>query len=144
MKYDFLLKHKENHFFPVSENEIKEVEDILGLKFPIELREFLLEVGYGFLKRSEYNINRIFGPASIRDCRLRMNDFEFYPDLEVYEELEEDKLIFFEANESALLLIEMSGDKNNAVYYDEIKIADSLVEFLQKVMENDRYYVDLG
>jgi len=57
--------------------------------------------------------------------------------------LEEDKLIFFEVNESALLLIDISEEQHNAVYYDDIKIADSLEEFLRKIMEDDKYYIDL-
>ncbi len=85
-----------------------------------------------FSKESEYNINRIMGPFSIRDARLKVNDFKFYPDIEVYEDLEKDKLIFFEVNESALLLIEISEEQNNAIYYDDIKIADSLEEFFKK------------
>ncbi|MCR9039742.1 SMI1/KNR4 family protein [Bacillus sp. L381] len=143
MKYDFIKSYKENTFYPVSENEILEVENKLGLRLPYDLRQFLLEVGYGFLKKSEYNINRILGPASIRDARLKVNDFEFYPDIEVYEELEEDKVIFFEANESALLLIELGNEQNNSIYYDDIKIADSLEEFLIELMKNDKYYLDL-
>ncbi|AEB25815.1 MULTISPECIES: SMI1/KNR4 family protein [Bacillus] len=143
MKYDFINSYKENTFYPVSENEILEVENKLGLRLPYDLRQFLLEVGYGFLKKSEYNINRILGPASIRDARLKVNDFEFYPDIEVYEELEEDKVIFFEANESALLLIELGNEQNNSIYYDDIKIADSLEEFLIELMKNDKYYLDL-
>ncbi|MDL5024322.1 MULTISPECIES: SMI1/KNR4 family protein [Bacillus amyloliquefaciens group] len=66
MKYDFIKTYKENTFYPVSENEILEVENKLGSRLPYDLRQFLLEVGYGFLKKSEYNINRILGPASIR------------------------------------------------------------------------------
>ncbi|MGX4255966.1 SMI1/KNR4 family protein [Bacillus velezensis] len=143
MKYDFIKTYKENTFYPVSENEILEVENKLGLRLPYDLRQFLLEIGYGFLKKSEYNINRILGPASIRDARLKVNDFEFYPDIEVYEELEEDKLIFFEANESALLLIALGNEQNNSIYYDDIKIADSLEEFLIELMKNDKYYLDL-
>lgn len=143
MRFDFIQNQFGNQFFPVSEKEIEEVESTLGLKFPYDLREFLIEVGYGFLRKSEYNINRIMGPASIRDARLKVNDFEFYPDIEVYEELEEGKIIFFEANESALLLIDLSEEKNNSIYYDEIKIADSLEEFLRKVMEDDKYYIDM-
>ncbi|MFE4303454.1 SMI1/KNR4 family protein [Bacillus velezensis] len=143
MKYDFIKTYKENTFYQVSENEILEVDNKLGLRLPYDLRQFLLEVGYGFLKKSEYNINRILGPASIRDARLKVNDFEFYPDIEVYEELEEDKLIFFEENESALLLIALGNEQNNSIYYDDIKIADSLEEFLIELMKNDKYYLDL-
>lgn len=141
MRYDFVANQQDNQFYPVCEADIEEVEGTLGLKFPFELRKFLLEVGYGFIQGSEYNINRIMGPSSIRDARLKVNDFEFYPDIELYEDLEEGKLLFFEANESALLLIEISEEQNNAIYYDDIKIADSLEEFLEKVMEGDGYYL---
>lgn len=143
MGFKFIKNQVGNQFFPVKEEEVEKVESTLGLRFPNELRNFLLEVGFGFLRKSEYNINRIMGPASIRDARLKINDYKFYPDIEVYEELEHGKLIFFEANESALLLIELSDNKNNAIYYDEIKIADSLEEFLRKVMVDDQYYVDM-
>lgn len=143
MRFNFIKGQDGSQFFPVNENEIEEVESTLGLKIPYDLREFLLEVGYGFLRKSEYNINRIMGPASIRDARLKVNDFEFYPDIEAYEELEGDKLIFFEANESALLLIELGEEKSNSIYYDEIKIADSFEEFLRKLMDNDNYYIDM-
>ncbi|WP_424160495.1 SMI1/KNR4 family protein [Bacillus amyloliquefaciens] len=143
MKYNFIKNYKENTFYPVSENEILEIENKLGLRLPYDLRQFLLEVGYGFLEKSEYNINRILGPASIRDARLKVNDFEIYPDIEVYEELEGDKLIFFEANESALFLIELGDEQKNSIFYDDIKIADSLEEFLIKLIKNDKYYIDL-
>lgn len=144
MRYDFVANQQDSQFYPVCEADIEEVEGTLGLKFPFELRKFLLEVGYGFLQSSKDNINRIMGPSSIRDARLKVNDFEFYPDIELYEDLEEGKLLFFEANESALLLIEISEEQNNAIYYDDTKIADSLEEFLKKVMEDDNYYIDLA
>jgi len=42
-------------------------------------------------------------PYSVRDFRVRENDFEFYPDIEIYDEFENNKLIFFEGSESALM-----------------------------------------
>lgn len=54
MRYDFVKNQKDNQFYPVSKNDIEEVEETLGLKFPFELRKFLLEVGYGSSK--EQNI----------------------------------------------------------------------------------------
>ena len=60
---NLLKKTRSNSFYPVSEKEIEEVERNLDLKFPNELREFLIEVGYGFIKGSEFNINRIMGPV---------------------------------------------------------------------------------
>jgi len=45
-----------------------------------------------------------------------------------------------------LLLIEISEEPHNPIYYDDIKIVDSLEEFLKKMMEmeDDRYYIDLA
>ena len=105
MGYESMKANQENSFYPVTENEIKEVEKELDLKFPKELVNFYIEVGYGFIKGSEYNINRIMDPYSVRDFRLRDNDFEFYPDIEIYDEFENNKLIFFEGSESALMSI---------------------------------------
>ncbi|MGG3424115.1 SMI1/KNR4 family protein [Heyndrickxia faecalis] len=143
MSYEFIKVNQENSFYPVTENEIKEVERELKLNFPEELANFYLEVGYGFIKGSEYNINRIMDPYSIRDFRLRINDFEFYPDIEIYDEFENNKLIFFESSESALMSIELNENDKNPIYYYDIQIAASLEEFLRKIDENDKYYLEL-
>ncbi|WP_144697452.1 SMI1/KNR4 family protein [Fictibacillus phosphorivorans] len=143
MGYEFIKANEENSFYPVSENEIKEVEKELNLKFPKELVDFYIEVGYGFIKGSEFNINRIMDPYSVRDFRLRVNDFEFYPEIEIYDEYENNKLIFFEGSESALMSIELKEKNSSPVYYYDIQIATSLEEFLRKINENDRYYLEL-
>ena len=80
---------------------------------------------------------------SVKDFRLRMNDFEFFPDIEIYDEFEENKLIFFEGSESALMSIELSDNPENPIYYYDTQIATSLTEFLIKIEENDKYYIDL-
>lgn len=143
MSYEFIKTNQENSFYPVTENEIKEVEKELNLKFPKELINFYKEVGYGFIKGSDFNINRIMDPYSVRDFRLRVNDFEFYPDIEIYDEFENNKLIFFEGSESALMSIELNDHYRNAVYYYDIQIATSLEVFFRKLEENDKYYLEL-
>ncbi|WP_370224326.1 SMI1/KNR4 family protein [Cytobacillus sp.] len=143
MGYESMKANQENSFYRVTENEIKDVEKELDLKFPKELVNFYIEVGYGFIKGSEFNINRIMDPYSVRDFRLRVNDFEFYPDIEIYDEFENNKLIFFEGSESALMSIEFNEKKSSPVYYYDIQIATSLEEFLRKIEENDKYYLEL-
>lgn len=144
MSYKFISANRENSFYPVTEEEIQEAEKELQLKFPKELIDFYLEVGYGFIKGSEYNINRIMDPFSVRDFRLKINDYEFYPDIEVYGLFEENKLIFFEGSESALMSIELTENEHhtNPIYYDDIQIAASLEEFLSKIGDNDKYYLE--
>lgn len=143
MDYEFIKKNQENSFFPVDESEIRTAEKELDLKFPKELINFYIKVGYGFINGSEFNINRIMDPYSVRDFRLRINDFEFYPDIEIYDEFESDKLIFFESNESALMSIGLNEKNSYPVYYYNIEIAASLEEFLRKIEENDQYYLKL-
>ncbi|MCM3195755.1 SMI1/KNR4 family protein [Priestia megaterium] len=143
MGYKSMKANQENSFYPVTENEIKEVEKELNLKFPKELVNFYIEVGYGFIKGSEYNINRIMDPYSVRDFRLRDNDFEFYPDIEIYDKFENNKLIFFEGSESALMSIELNEKNGSPVYYYDIQIATSLEEFLRKIEVDDKYYLEL-
>lgn len=143
MSYEFIKANQESSFYPVAENEIKEVEKELDLKLPGELVNFYNEIGYGFIKGSEFNVNRIMDPYSVRDFRLRINDFEFYPDIEIYDEFESDKLIFFEGSESALMSIELNESNRSPVYYYDIQIATSLEDFLKKIEENDKYYLEL-
>ena len=130
-------------FYPIKESETQNVEKELDIIFPLELRNFYLNIGYGFLKNSEYNINRIMDPESVRDFRLRKNDFEFYPDIEVYNDVEDGKVIFYEVNESTLISIELCDKEKNKIYLYDIKIADSLEEFLDKMLKNDSYYLDI-
>lgn len=141
--YDFIKTNKDNSFYPVTESEIEELEKILNLKIPNELVDLYLQVGYGFIKGSEFNINRVMDLYSVRDFRLRMNDFEFYLDIEIYDEFEKNKLIFFEGSESALMSIELNDKNESAIYYYDIQIATSLTEFLMRIEENDKYYIDL-
>ena len=107
MKYDYIKNSNKNIFYSVNTKEINDVEKELSLKIPKELMEFYLSIGYGYIKGSDFNINRIMDPRSIRDFRLRQNDFEFYPNIEIYDEFEGDKLIFFEGSETALISIEL-------------------------------------
>ena len=132
-----------NQFYPVKLDEIKNSESKLAIQIPELLKEFYLEVGYGFLKSKVANINRIMDPESVLDFRLRQHDFEFYPDIEIYNQFEDDKLVFFEANEVALLSIGFAAENKGKIYYYDKEIAPNLVELLEQLMEDDTFYYDL-
>ena len=61
---------------------------------------------------------------------------------EIYDEYEDGKLIFFEGRESALISIELTDGNSSNIFYYDVKIADSLEEFLIKIQEDDNYYLD--
>ena len=79
-------------------------------------------------------------PESVLDFRLRQNDFEFYTDIEIYDEFEEDKMIFFEENESVLISIGFGSDNSGKIYYYDEEISKNLGEFLEKLLEDDTFY----
>ena len=135
------IKSNPSHqFYPLTKDEIKNSESKLGIIFPKLLREFYLEISYGFIGSEVGNINRIMDPESVLDFRLRQNDFEFYPDIEIYDEFEEDKMIFFEANESVLISIGFGSDNSGKIYYYDEEISKNLGEFLEKLLEDDTFY----
>ncbi|MDT2046684.1 SMI1/KNR4 family protein, partial [Priestia flexa] len=80
--FDF-VKNEKHKFIRLQENELLDAEERLGFELPNELRDFYLEVGYGFIKGRDGNtINRIMDPDTIADITLREGIYEFDPDLE--------------------------------------------------------------
>ena len=140
--FEEIKNNLKNTFYEVKLPEIEEVENELGIRFPEQLRKFYLEVGYGFINGSDGNVNRIMDPYSVRDFRLRQNDFEYYPDIEIYDEFEDNKLIFFEGNEVSMISIAFDNDKSNSIFYYDEKIAESFIDFINKISKDDTFYYD--
>lgn len=140
--FENIKNNVQNKFYPVDMDECNDVEVQLGIRFPNMFKEFYKEVGYGFLSSQVDNINRVMDPKSILDFRLRQNDYEFYPDIEIYEEFEDDKLIFFEGNESSMISIGTGEENEGIVYYYDVEISKNLKEFLDKISQNDSFYYD--
>ncbi|MDD9795831.1 SMI1/KNR4 family protein [Priestia megaterium] len=135
------INNGENKIYNLSEEEILKAEDRMGIRFPGDLRQLYLEVGYGFIKEPSNNaINRIMGPGTVANVKLREGVFEFDPDLEELDE--EDKLIFFEVNEGIYISLDLKLP-NNPVFYFDTQIADSLEDFLKKFINDNEYYIDL-
>ncbi|MCA1201996.1 MULTISPECIES: SMI1/KNR4 family protein [Bacillaceae] len=141
--FDF-VKNEKHKFIRLQENELLDAEERLGFELPNELRDFYLEVGYGFIKGRDGNtINRIMDPDTIADITLREGIYEFDPDLEgIYEE--DDKLVFYEVNEGVYLTLDLNTPQQTPVYFLETQIAGSLGEFIRKVNEDPEYFMDMA
>lgn len=141
--FDF-VKNEKHKFIRLQENELLDAEERLGFELPNELRDFYLEVGYGFIKGSDGNaINRIMDPDTIADITLREGIYEFDPDLEgIYEE--EDKLVFYEVNEGVYLTLDLTTPQQTPVYFFETQIASSLEEFIRKIDGDAEYFMDMA
>ena len=132
-----------NKFYPLNIDAIKKSESKLGLDIPQLLKEFYIEVGYGFIKSKVDNVNRVMDPESVLDFRLRQNDFEFYPDIEIFDDFEEDKLVFFEANDTVMISIGFGSNNYGKIYYYDMEISKNLKEFFDKLLEDDTFYYNL-
>lgn len=139
--FENIIDKEKNKFYNIPENVISEVEEKLDMVFPIELLEFYKEIGYGFLDSERGNFNRIMDPESICEFRFREGQFNNDSELEIYEEDEKDKIIFFEICEGIYLSIGFSEDNNGKIFYGQNMIAGSLKEFLIKYQENEQYYM---
>ena len=126
--------------YSVDNSDIVEAETMMGFSLPSELKKFYETFGYGFISDNKTNINRILDPLSVSDLRLKTNEYEFYVDLDLYDEFGEDKLLFFEANEGVLFSIEITESMKQKIYFYGEIIADSLAEFLEKYSKDNHYY----
>lgn len=153
--YSFLNKYKvlsegsendlESIFYPLSSKELEEVEEEFQIHIPHELQRFYVEIGYGFINKSSGDFNRLMGPFSFAQINLKLNEFEYDPDLELYDDLYQgEKLLFLEVNEGVYLAIDkIDIEGKNAIYYFKDKIADSLEEFLKQFVDNPNLIKDL-
>lgn len=140
---EIIDEKRDNKFYQVTNKAISEAEGELGLQFPKELIDFYQKIGCGFFDGSKYNVNRLMGPYSVRDFRLRQGDFKFYPDIEVYDNYEDNKLIFFESDTYALISIELGNQEKSRIFYYNTKIADSLEEFVERIQQDDSFFVGM-
>lgn len=138
--FERIVQKKGNKFYHVSEDVITTVQEELGIILPKELKEFYKQVGYGFLRSDKYNFNRVMSPKSLCEFRFRKGQFSNDSELELYEDLERDKLIFFEISEGNYLSIGFSKNNIGNVFYGKSKIANSLKEFLEKYQEDESYF----
>ncbi len=142
MKFDF-VKRDVSIFYEIKDEMIEKAEKELSIKISKELIQFYHEIGCGFIGSSKGNVNRLMDPISVCDFRLRQDDYKFYPDIELYDDYEENKLVFFEQSMEALMSIEITDKEVSKVYYYDTVIADSLEEFLKEMLKNELYYIKL-
>lgn len=139
--FENIIDKEQNNFYSIAEDVVSKVEDKLGIIFPMELSKFYKEIGYGFLNSKLGNFNRIMDPQSLCEFRLRKGQFEGDPELEIYEEDEIDKLVFFEICEGIYLSIGFTKDNDGEIFDGQNLIANSLKEFLIKYQADEQYYI---
>jgi hypothetical protein len=122
--------------YKVEESEIVEAEIRIGVSFREDLRKFYKEVGYGFVNNEIRAIDRLIAPLGCADIRLREDIYEYDPDLEIYESIEEESLIFFEINEGVYTSI---GLQDGKIYMIDKVVAESLLDFLKNIAKPEYF-----
>jgi antitoxin YxxD len=133
-------------FYPLNEREVEAAEKRLNRTFPKELREFYLQIGYGFMCINQSTfINRIMDPHSIADLILGEDIWEDYY---LVEEIAEDPHLFpfFELGDDCLIFLDLSQETRDGIHpvdYTGIIIAESIEDFLRKLDAEENYYLSV-
>lgn len=130
-------------FIPLKPFALLEAEEELGFRFPKELDDFYSKIGYGFFyNNSNRDFNRFLSPDVVAAINLRQDQYEFDPDLEIYDD--PNHIIFFEVNEGVYLTLDRTiKGGESPVYYVMSKIADSIEIFLREYDKNIDYLNNL-
>lgn len=139
--FESIKNNPNNTFYPVEFEAIHKAESNMGVMIPDILKQFYLNVGYGFLESHNNNINRLMGPGSVEEFYLGIGQFENSEEVEILQSYTKDKLVFFEVHESLFLSIGITKlNKGEIYYYDEL-IANDLNEFFDKYLLNEKFFL---
>lgn len=130
-------------FYPVEEKAILDAEQKLSVKFPTSLRDFYLDVGYGYIGQDEPDfMNQIMHPLEIAKLKLGLDFYGnmFSDDLEYY--TSNDVFPFFDVGgEFNYLVIKMTGQDEGSILYCSKKIATSFSDFIRKMCEKTDFFI---
>jgi tetratricopeptide (TPR) repeat protein len=164
-KYDYLKKYinyertspYDNTFYSVQQNKISDAEKRLGFKFPLSLKEFWQEIGYGFFryssngKKTMDHTNRLMTPSQIADIILLKEDSGLIlPEaVEYFDDgyIGDGDILFFEIGDlSSFLVMKPKSSKPNSVYnmIGEV-IEEEFEKFIWRLYyESPTYYVNVN
>ncbi len=145
-----------NSFGDLYEGELEEAENLLGGRFPEQLRVFYKEVGCGTLQKPDivpkyykfYGANEILPPLDVvkfSKGNLIWEGQQHWMAEPTYELLSPGDLPFFEMYDSShFLLMKITSDNPNAVWWYDLKIEDSFEKFIWRLYyESPGFYGDI-
>lgn len=139
-------KIKKQKMYRVNSLEVLKAEKEYGYKFPKELRAMYLFYGCGHINNGNLSrFNRILEPMDIADFYLGRDLYDNDERLEYYKE-EIDDLVLMEVSEVSFITIRLNKKDNNnilGIFYDDIKLSDSLDIFLNLILEDGEFYLNM-
>ena len=128
-------------FFPVAEIDMMDALAAFD-PFPLELKLFYQETGFGFFHRRKGDINYLLDPLSLINTNLQLGYFK--EDVYIKQALEfcniETQLLFFKTQSNHYFTIDRTGKHNeNPVYYKGKLVEKSLFDFLDFCADSKSY-----
>ncbi len=152
---DGISEEKPHYFIKADRemaNDIKRLEDKLKIQIPLELKEFLENIGSGELFAGfpdEYIGQYVFlDPQSILGIYDEDEDLDnlFSSKRQLARDylLNYHLLAFIDFSELSFLFISLDGEQGkNAIYYSvDTKIASSFEEFMKKIIDKPDYFIE--
>lgn len=161
-RFDYLIKyvknkteeitHNRNVFFSVSEEQIKQAEEELGVSFPGQLKSFYRQIGYGFLNYSnntspKYDAtsftNLVISPIAIVKWLKEVEENQIFAEEYGYDLLEKGDIPFFNWFDYRYFIMKCNSSDPNIVWdiYGG-KVADSFNEFIWRMYYEDPNYFE--
>ena len=135
-----------HHFSAVLPGELSELEHALG-KIPVELEDFYTTIGHGKFHIQNATLNNcIFPLKEMELINLKLGEYALDPDLDVYDCFSIGKrLLFFNVMDGIYLFIDKEEkDHKNAIYYFDLKIYDSLTDFIIALDKNPELLTEIS
>ncbi|MDR3338482.1 MAG: hypothetical protein LBT25_00050, partial [Candidatus Symbiothrix sp.] len=120
------LRKLRHNLYALPDHVIQEALDAFD-PFPVELKTFYQEIGFGYFHCNKERVNRILDPYSLIQMNRQEDHFKF--DVELKRALADGHLVFFQTCLYQFLTIDKKDIKGkNAIYYKKQQIAGSLLE----------------
>jgi hypothetical protein len=154
-KFDFMKKYvkqdsnenvekNDTTFYKLEKDSVESAEKRLDMKFPDELREFYLTIGYGFIGTEDYELfDRFMGPSSVADFYTLSGQFVYNPSIDFF--IENNQFVFFEVCEDTFLSIDLNkkNEKGESpICFFGTEVAPSLEVFLKRMEDEKDYYLE--
>ena len=136
-----IKNNKKVIFYPVTIDEINSAENQMNKQFPDSIKQFYLEVGWGFFEdESKSFINLLMSPSDIADFYCAKGNYVYAEEREF---LEENEFVFFEVDANCHITLNLVNSSEDGIYFGTDKIAENLIDFVKKMSENSNYYDDI-
>lgn len=128
-----VVKFKHN-FFHLNSDEIQIFCETFH-PFPVELKIFYEEIGFGYFYCNKERVNRIFDPMTLVQVNSSTRNKELDTPINI------NRLVFFETFDGKYFSIQCEETyKGNEIYYKGKLVAESLKDFVYQYSQ-DRYYL---